>query len=371
MVAQTTEDPCMGQTPLEHGYRRAPVDEEGGIEVAGDEVEVEVVAPLEVAGDEVEVEVVAPLEVAGDEAEVEVVAPLEVSGCGRDHEAAIPTQPRLQIANQSNGTQRPRGAVPMRELFFGKIPMVTSDRPFALGDNIADAFHKSSHKILSYVASVIQKDEIVVRPSLAMSRDGARRWASTAVGYFWGKSHISTTLMNLLALLGRQFWMLLRHRTGSTYHPTAAGIGYGSAKHKHTQVSVWILLKHLPVEFWTNEGLSIVVSGIGRPPYQDAITKACTGLDFARVYMMLDISSKLPKHIVVMIPSDDAGEIPCRVNVEYEWLPPKCTEFGPSNCGMPYCAANCDTCIHVFVPKQRPPQHPAPQSHQQPDSRPP
>ncbi|KAL0402272.1 UNVERIFIED_CONTAM: hypothetical protein Slati_4257100 [Sesamum latifolium] len=41
-------------------------------------------------------------------------------------------------------------------------------------------------------------------------------------------------------------------------------------------------------------------SGIGRPLYPDAITKACTRLDFARVCVMLDISSKLPKHIVIM-----------------------------------------------------------------------
>ncbi|KAK4381370.1 hypothetical protein Sango_2974900 [Sesamum angolense] len=35
-------------------------------------------------------------------------------------------------------------------------------------------------------------------------------------------------------------------------------------KHKHTQVPVWIRLRHLPVEFWTDEGLSTVASGVGR-----------------------------------------------------------------------------------------------------------
>ncbi|KAL0439725.1 UNVERIFIED_CONTAM: hypothetical protein Slati_2455500 [Sesamum latifolium] len=86
--------------------------------------------------------------------------------------------------------------------------------------------------------------------------------------------------------------------------------GMALRKHKHTQVPVWLCLKHLPVEFWTNEGLSIVASGIGRPLYQDAITKACTRLDFARVCVMLDISSKLPKHVVVMVPWEDGGESP-------------------------------------------------------------
>ncbi|KAL0361528.1 UNVERIFIED_CONTAM: hypothetical protein Sradi_3837300 [Sesamum radiatum] len=46
-------------------------------------------------------------------------------------------------------------------------------------------------------------------------------------------------------------------------------------------------------------------SGIGKPLYPDAITRACTRLDFARVCVMLDISSKLSKHIVIMVLSED------------------------------------------------------------------
>ncbi|KAL0386699.1 UNVERIFIED_CONTAM: hypothetical protein Slati_4586900 [Sesamum latifolium] len=95
-------------------------------------------------------------------------------------------------------------------------------------------------------------------------------------------------------------------------------------KLQHTQVPVWIKLRHLPVELWTTEGLSTVASGIGKPLYPDAITRACTRLDFARVCVMLDISSKLPKHIVIMVPKEEGGESACKVDVEYEWLPPKC-----------------------------------------------
>ncbi|KAL0302138.1 UNVERIFIED_CONTAM: hypothetical protein Scaly_3041700 [Sesamum calycinum] len=95
-------------------------------------------------------------------------------------------------------------------------------------------------------------------------------------------------------------------------------------KHKHTQVPVWIRLRHLPVEFWTDEGLSTVASGVGRPLYQDTITRACTRLDFARVCVMLDISSTLPKHLIIMMPKEDGTEVSCKVEVEYEWVPPKC-----------------------------------------------
>ncbi|KAL0456728.1 UNVERIFIED_CONTAM: hypothetical protein Slati_1012000 [Sesamum latifolium] len=92
----------------------------------------------------------------------------------------------------------------------------------------------------------------------------------------------------------------------------------------HTQVQVWIKMRHLPVELWTTEGLSIVASEIGKPLYQDATTRACMRLDFARVCVMLDISSKLPKHVIIMISKEDASETACKVDIEYEWLPLKC-----------------------------------------------
>ncbi|KAL0293796.1 UNVERIFIED_CONTAM: hypothetical protein Scaly_3135000 [Sesamum calycinum] len=36
--------------------------------------------------------------------------------------------------------------------------------------------------------------------------------------------------------------------------------------------------------------------------------------------------SKLPKHVVIMMPNELGGESPCKVDVEYEWLPPKCKQ---------------------------------------------
>ncbi|KAL0444850.1 UNVERIFIED_CONTAM: hypothetical protein Slati_2207700 [Sesamum latifolium] len=71
----------------------------------------------------------------------------------------------------------------------------------------------------------------------------------------------------------------------------------------------------------------------------DAITKACTRLDFARVCVMLDYHSTLPKHIVVMSPSEDGLEIPCRVDMEYEWIPSKCTQC----CSLGHSTAVCPT----------------------------
>ncbi|KAK4381119.1 hypothetical protein Sango_2998600 [Sesamum angolense] len=104
-------------------------------------------------------------------------------------------------------------------------------------------------------------------------------------------------------------------------------LGMVLRKLKHTEVPVWIKLRHLPVELWTTDRLSTVASGIGRPLYPDAITRACTRLDFARVCIMLNVNSKLPNHIVIMMPNEHGGESACKVDVEYEWLPPKMHEL--------------------------------------------
>ncbi|KAL0420571.1 UNVERIFIED_CONTAM: hypothetical protein Slati_3080000 [Sesamum latifolium] len=73
---------------------------------------------------------------------------------------------------------------------------------------------------------------------------------------------------------------------------------------------------------------------------------------------MLDISSKLPKHVIVKIPRDDGGEVPCPVDVEYEWLPPKCTicqSLGHKNAECPDMRRQPTPAVHVFVPKNLPP----------------
>ncbi|KAL0295563.1 UNVERIFIED_CONTAM: hypothetical protein Scaly_3099500 [Sesamum calycinum] len=136
---------------------------------------------------------------------------------------------------------------------------------------------------------------------------------------FWEKSHTSTTLMNLCVLFGRVCVMLKQRRMDSSFSNLKLSRPWRRSP-------VWIKLRHLPVELWTTEGLSTVASGIGRPLYPDAITRACTRLDFARVCVMLNVSSKLPKHVVIMMPNELGGESACKVDVEYEWLPPKCKQ---------------------------------------------
>ncbi|KAL0295476.1 UNVERIFIED_CONTAM: hypothetical protein Sradi_6834400 [Sesamum radiatum] len=236
------------------------------------------------------------------------------------------------------------------DIFIGNVPLKPCSDPFVSDDKIAAAFHNSSRKTLTYIPPSVQNGEILVRPSIDMIREGSNRWNTTAVGYFLGKRPYFHHLNDFV----RSIWPAVREVKATSngffffQFKTVAAMeevleggpwlylgqpivlqkwepGMVLRKLKHTEVPVWIKLRHLPVELWTTDGLSIVASGIGRPLYPDAITRACTRLDFARVCVMLNVNSKLPKHIVIMMPNEHGGESACKVDVEYEWLPPKCT----------------------------------------------
>ncbi|KAL2251925.1 UNVERIFIED_CONTAM: hypothetical protein Sindi_2314800 [Sesamum indicum] len=145
--------------------------------------------------------------------------------------------------------------------------------------------------------------------------------------------------------------------------------GMAMRKLKHIQVPVWIKLRHLPMEFWTTEGLSIVASGVGNPLYPDAITRACTRLDFARVCVMIDVTQKIQNHIVIMTPDEDGGETPCKIDIEYEWLPPKCTGCMTLGHSVKECTSTkpqkqTKPPVKVYVPKTNVLQPPAPKERQ-------
>ncbi|KAL0383140.1 UNVERIFIED_CONTAM: hypothetical protein Scaly_0601300 [Sesamum calycinum] len=139
-----------------------------------------------------------------------------------------------------------------------------------------------------------------------MIREGSNRWNTTAVGYFLGKRPYFHHLTDFV----RSIWPVVRDvkamlngffffqfKTMAAMEEVLEGgpwfflrqpivlqkweLGMVLRKLKHTEVLVWIKLRHLPVELWTTDGLSTVASGIGRPLYPDAITRACTRLDFS------------------------------------------------------------------------------------------
>ncbi|KAL0373436.1 UNVERIFIED_CONTAM: hypothetical protein Sradi_3259300 [Sesamum radiatum] len=298
-----------------------------------------------------------------------------------------PTAPTLAVDDQNNA----KDAQPVRPppgILIGNIPLRPQASCFNSGSKFSTAFNNSSRKTLSYIDPTIQNGEIIVHPTMDMVRVGSRHWACTAVGYFLGRKSYFHHLNEYV----RSVWSGIKMVTATTngfyffQFKTEAAMeevidggpwlfqgqpivlqrwepGMILRKHKHTQVSVWIKLRHLPVEFWNSEGISTVASGVGRPLYPDAITRACTRLDFARACVMLHISSKLPKHHILMMPKDDGSEVPCKVDVEYKWVPPKCKQclsLGHTASACPEKKQTVKPPISIFVQKRSNKQDPNP-----------
>ncbi|KAL0283847.1 UNVERIFIED_CONTAM: hypothetical protein Sradi_7214900 [Sesamum radiatum] len=249
-------------------------------------------------------------------------------------------------------------------------------------DNIAGAFLQSSRKTLHFVPPTKQNGEIIIRPTKEVVDNGSKKWQTTAVGYCLGRR----PYFPQLEAFARANWkglqqvsatssgfFFFRFTTRFAMEDVIEGgpwlfqgqpivlqfweQGMSLRRQKHTQIPVWIRLRHLPMEYWTEEGLSTVASGIGTPLYTDGITKNCSRLDYARVCVLLDFSSALPKHLVVISPTLRNGkEDPKRVDVEYEWLPQRCSHC----CSLGHVATSCpentkkisNPPITIFVKKQ-------------------
>ncbi|KAK4384261.1 hypothetical protein Sango_3078400 [Sesamum angolense] len=221
-------------------------------------------------------------------------------------------------------------AAPNSALYIGNVPLTPCLNSFSLGDKITEAYHKSSRKTLSFVPPSVQNGEVIVRLSIDIIRHGSSSWKTTAVGYFLGKrlyfDHLNDYVCSIwpgirevtATVTGFYFFQFKMEAAmeevieGGPWLFQGQPIviqkwepGVALRKLKHTQVPVWIKLRHLPVELWTPDGLSTVASGIGKTLYPDAIRRACTRLDFARVCVMLDISSKLPRHVIIVVPLEN------------------------------------------------------------------
>ncbi|KAJ6422910.1 hypothetical protein OIU84_023947 [Salix udensis] len=97
--------------------------------------------------------------------------------------------------------------------------------------------------------------------------------------------------------------------------------GYKFDKNRISKLPVWIRLHGLPFPLWSQAGLSLAASMVGRPLSCDSQTYNCQRLEFAR--LCVEIDAALPKVSSFEVVSPLSSE-PITVEVEYEWLPPHC-----------------------------------------------
>ncbi|KAL0293833.1 UNVERIFIED_CONTAM: Retrovirus-related Pol polyprotein from type-2 retrotransposable element R2DM [Sesamum radiatum] len=194
------------------------------------------------------------------------------------------------------------GAGTSPEVFVGNVPL-----KMPCSYSIAEAFLKSSRKTLRFIPPTTQGGEILIKPTPTMVMQGSRRWQSTAVGYFLGRrpyfpqleafARVNWKGLQQVSATANGFYFFQFRNLAFMEEVIEEGPwlyqgqpvvlqsweqGMSLRRRKHIQVPVWIRIRHLPMEYWTEDGLSAVASGVGIPLYTDKITKNCLRLDFAR-----------------------------------------------------------------------------------------
>ncbi|KAL2225359.1 UNVERIFIED_CONTAM: Retrovirus-related Pol polyprotein from type-2 retrotransposable element R2DM [Sesamum indicum] len=204
-----------------------------------------------------------------------------------------------------------RKIVPV-QLFIGNIPLNTNSKGI-VDDKIADAFNNSSRKTLNYIAPTRQNGEIILRPSLELyemgQNDGKLRQRTVAI-------------------------------PGTTDSFAKMGTWYGYEK----------------IEAYTSANMDKTET----PSYGI--------LDDGRIEYCSEWCGHA-NHIIIMTPDEEGGETPCKIDIEYEWLPPKCTgclTLGHSvkDCSMKKTQKHTKPPVKVYVHKSSVPPPPKPKKQQ-------
>ncbi|KAF9611983.1 hypothetical protein IFM89_037266 [Coptis chinensis] len=85
-------------------------------------------------------------------------------------------------------------------------------------------------------------------------------------------------------------------------------------------IPIWVNLYDVPKELWSDEGLGVVASRLGKPLLMDEATASKRRISFARVCIKVEISSELPLSFEIEMGKGDNRT----VRVEYSWVPKKC-----------------------------------------------
>ncbi|GJZ60089.1 putative reverse transcriptase domain-containing protein [Tanacetum coccineum] len=107
-----------------------------------------------------------------------------------------------------------------------------------------------------------------------------------------------------------------------------------------TKVPVWVKLYNVPFLAYSEDGLSLIATHIGKPVMLDAFTsfmcvESWGRINFSRALIEISSASTLMKEVIMAIPEEEGdGHIKEVIRVEYEWKPPHCVEcksFGHSH----------------------------------------
>ncbi|XP_021996266.1 uncharacterized protein LOC110893467 [Helianthus annuus] len=109
-------------------------------------------------------------------------------------------------------------------------------------------------------------------------------------------------------------------------------------------ILVWVKLHEVPLEAFTEDGLSLIASRIGTPKMLDSYTATMCAeswgrSSFARALIEVKAECELKKEVTIAIPNMDGnGHSKVPIRVEYDWEPLRCATccvFGHNDSACP------------------------------------
>ncbi|GJT82600.1 hypothetical protein Tco_1056942, partial [Tanacetum coccineum] len=103
-------------------------------------------------------------------------------------------------------------------------------------------------------------------------------------------------------------------------------------KDKVTKVPVWVKMHKVPVVAYSEDGLSLIATQIGKPVMLDAFTSTMCAdpwgrMGYARALIEVSAEKELKQEVIMAVPEEEGtGHIHVKIQVEYEWKPPLCDE---------------------------------------------
>ncbi|GJV11853.1 retrovirus-related pol polyprotein from transposon TNT 1-94 [Tanacetum coccineum] len=103
-------------------------------------------------------------------------------------------------------------------------------------------------------------------------------------------------------------------------------------KEELTRILVWVKIHDVPIQVFSEDGLSIIASQIGKPIMLDSYTSSMCieswgRSSFARCLIEINVDDVLKESLTMGVPLiKGSGFIIETVNIEYEWKPPRCDQ---------------------------------------------
>ncbi|GJR88943.1 hypothetical protein Tco_0212954 [Tanacetum coccineum] len=169
------------------------------------------------------------------------------------------------------------------------------------------------------------------------SKFGFQKAMSDDDGVFYFKF---TSLTGLEQVLEQGPWMI--HNQPLILTKLAPNLEL--SKDKVTKVPAWVKMHKVPVVAYSEDGLSLIASQIGKPIMLDAFTSAMCNdpwgrIGYARALIEISAEKELKKEVIMVVPVlNGEGHSKEIMVVEYVWQPPRCVEclmFGHDSNGCP------------------------------------